>query len=304
MGNTQQKLNKPPRPSSYSDDEDEDDKNSNKLEEEGKINNDNSSSSSSRFFTCEICTDDVPLNQKFKNNNSKQLWMMKKRIRIRRRRKRRRCPDDGHPFCTDCVARYIQVKVDEDNTSQIKCPDINCDNLLDPLSCRSILPSAVFVRWCDLLCEYTVLARFPHNNNNNNRAYCPFPHCSELVLNECSRPVSHWRNWSPIWRRNNNNKITTRSRSSKCPNCRNLFCFHCMVPWEESHQCSTTDEMMIISKKKRERNNHALFLKMVERNKWKRCPTCNHYVERSHGCSLIECRSLLPPPPPKNFLLI
>ncbi|KAI3882712.1 hypothetical protein MKX03_014476, partial [Papaver bracteatum] len=42
-------------------------------------------------FTCEICVENVPLNAKFKNV----------------------C---FHNYCTDCIAKYIQVKVSQDNT--------------------------------------------------------------------------------------------------------------------------------------------------------------------------------------------
>ncbi|OVA06802.1 zinc finger protein [Macleaya cordata] len=75
------------------------------------------------FFTCEICIEPVPLNQKFENTKTIEC---------------------SHPFCTDCIAKYIQVKVEEDNTSEIKCPNIDCNVILDPLSCRSILPPKVF----------------------------------------------------------------------------------------------------------------------------------------------------------------
>ncbi|OVA07498.1 zinc finger protein [Macleaya cordata] len=122
------------------------------------------SSCSSSFFTCEICVEPVPLNQKFENMKTMGC---------------------SHPFCTDCIAKYIEVKVFQDNTSEIKCPDTNCNVVLDVLLCCSILPARVFEKWCGVLCESAVLLASSRGGFARGRAYCPFQHCSELVLNEC-----------------------------------------------------------------------------------------------------------------------
>ncbi|KAI3797210.1 hypothetical protein L1987_32465 [Smallanthus sonchifolius] len=85
-------------------------------------------------FTCEICIEPVTLpNNKFKNSNN--------------------CV---HPFCTDCMIKYIQVKL-EDNVSDIKCPATTCNHSLEPLSCRTKITQHLFDK-----CE-----------------------CLELILNEC-----------------------------------------------------------------------------------------------------------------------
>ncbi|KAI3707645.1 hypothetical protein L6452_26272 [Arctium lappa] len=101
-------------------------------------------------FTCEICSE--PANIKFKNNNN--------------------CI---HPFCTDCLIKYIQAKLD-DNVSDIKCPDMTCNHSLEPLSCRPKIARQLFDKWCDVLCESAVLKL--------DRVYCPNQECSELILNE------------------------------------------------------------------------------------------------------------------------
>ncbi|PWA71451.1 hypothetical protein CTI12_AA276760 [Artemisia annua] len=107
-------------------------------------------------FTCEICIEPLTLrNMKFKNSN--------------------RCV---HPFCTDCMIKYIQVKL-KDNVSDIKCPATTCDHSLDPLSCRPKISHQLFNKWCDVLCESTVLGV--------NRVYCPNKECSVLILDECGK---------------------------------------------------------------------------------------------------------------------
>ncbi|XP_026432779.1 helicase protein MOM1-like [Papaver somniferum] len=95
-----------------------------------KSSNHNDATSSSNYFTCEICTEPIPLNEKFKNMEASGCF---------------------HPYCTDCVAKYIEIKVVHNNLSDIKCPNTNCFFLLDALSCRSVLPRKVFEKWCRLL---------------------------------------------------------------------------------------------------------------------------------------------------------
>ncbi|KAI3943434.1 hypothetical protein MKW92_005824 [Papaver armeniacum] len=91
-----------------------------------------------------------------------------------------------HPFCTDCVAKYIESKVIHDNMSVIKCPNTSCSVLMDALSCRSILPRKVFEKWCRVLCESAVLLDASKGGFVHGRCFCPNRKCSELVLNECT----------------------------------------------------------------------------------------------------------------------
>ncbi|OVA13644.1 zinc finger protein [Macleaya cordata] len=243
-------------------------------QEEMIINSSSSCSTSSFFFTCEICIEPIPLNQEFKNYNNNPHHRHY----------------HHHHFCSGCIAKYIEVKVEDySNATEviIKCPSINCDMVLDPLSCRSILPQRVFDRWCAVLCESAVLnlalpegfsSSAPAGSHNRRRrrrrVYCPFPDCSELILNECGDDIGVTR--------------------TECPNCKKLFCFPCQIPWGTSHQCNSSNnsEMMMMSEEEiniRDRND-ILLLEMVKPNRWARCPTCNHCIERTYGCAIITCR--------------
>ncbi|KAF6162113.1 hypothetical protein GIB67_008242 [Kingdonia uniflora] len=181
-------------------------------------------------FTCEICIEPVLSNKKFRNMQKKTCT---------------------HPYCVDCISKFIEVKVEE-NVSEIKCPDPKCDVFLDSLACRSILLESVFVKWCDVLCDSAVLRW--------ERAYCPYPECSALILNECRGKI----------------------RKSECPNCKKSFCFKCKIPWHSGYRCEESGEMRD--------GNDILFGTLAERKKWRRCPTCKHFVERRTGCHAITCR--------------
>ncbi|KAL5728492.1 RBR-type E3 ubiquitin transferase [Ranunculus cassubicifolius] len=95
-------------------------------------------------FTCEICIEPDSSAQKFKNHNSK-------------------CSHNS--YCSDCIAKYIEF------------PVLDCEELLEPLKCNSILPQKLLIRWCNVLCESTV--------SEYERVHCPFQDCSTLILNEC-----------------------------------------------------------------------------------------------------------------------
>ncbi|MCL7025662.1 hypothetical protein MKW94_024173 [Papaver nudicaule] len=204
----------------------------------------NSSSNSSitdNFFTCEICIEPVLLSQKFNNMEM-----------------------DGcvHPYCTDCIVKYIEVKVIHDNESEIKCPNSDCTVFLNPLSCQLILPVSTFEKWSRVLCESAVFMESSKGGFAYGRSYCPFRECSELVLNEC---FYHYK--------------------INCPNCKKIFCFHCMVPWKVNHGCTRRGGLVIDVDR-----NDLLFLEAARQENWTRCPNCGRYVERKIGCDFMMCR--------------
>ncbi|WOH03595.1 hypothetical protein DCAR_0622994 [Daucus carota subsp. sativus] len=180
-------------------------------------------------MTCEICIEPICLpNKKFKNQE--------------------KC---AHPYCVECIVKYIQVKID-DRVCLIKCPAVNCEHFLDPLACRLVIGHHLFDKWCDLLCEFAVLGF--------DRCYCPNRDCSVLIVNECGGSV----------------------KQSKCPKCKKLFCFSCKIAWHAGYRCEEGREL-------RDRNDVA-FGVLAERKKWKRCPVCHHFVELISGCSIVKCR--------------
>ncbi|MCL7049473.1 hypothetical protein MKW94_012228 [Papaver nudicaule] len=121
-------------------------------------------------FTCEICVEILPVERKFKSTEMNGCL---------------------HPYCTNWVAKYIQAKLIEHNISEIKCPNTDCKVVLDASLCQSVLPKEVFENWCRVLCESAVLLDSSKGGFAHGRCYCPYPDCSELVLNECVRPYAY-----------------------------------------------------------------------------------------------------------------
>ncbi|XP_076908094.1 E3 ubiquitin-protein ligase RSL1-like [Bidens hawaiensis] len=183
-------------------------------------------------FTCEICIEPVALANKFTYND--------------------KCVD--HSFCTDCMIKYIQVKL-EDNVSNIQCPATSCNNDLEHLLCRPQISHQLFDKWCEVLCESTVL--------EVSRVYCPNQECSELILNECGDP---------------------NLKRCVCPHCKKPFRFGCKIPWHVSSTCEENID-----------ENDASFNVLYATNNWRTCPKCGHCIERDCGCNIVQCRFVFLP---------
>ncbi|KAF9615705.1 hypothetical protein IFM89_026120 [Coptis chinensis] len=158
-------------------------------------------------------------------------------------------------YCFDCIESYIHEKLRGFSLAEIKCPGSGCTQILDPLVCRSFLSKKLFERWCRVLCEST--------STQYQRAYCPYQNCSSLILNECEKNPT----------------------KSTCPLCKRRLCFQCQCPWHAGYSCSEARGMTD--------RNDILFGKAMEINKWQRCPTCKHCVERKSGCKRIYCSDFL-----------
>ncbi|KAL1188997.1 E3 ubiquitin-protein ligase RSL1 [Cardamine amara subsp. amara] len=162
----------------------------------------------------------------------------------------------SHSYCNDCVSKYIAAKL-QDNILSIKCPASACTGQLEPYQCRQILPGEVFDRWGDALCEAVVM--------RSKRFYCPYKDCSALVFLEESEE-----------------KIT----ESECPHCYRMVCVQCGTKW---HHEITCEEFQKLAENERERDD-ILLKNMAESNKWRRCPSCKFYIEKSEGCLYMKCR--------------
>ncbi|PWA76810.1 IBR domain, E3 ubiquitin-protein ligase RNF8, E3 ubiquitin ligase RBR family [Artemisia annua] len=155
-----------------------------------------------------------------------------------------------HQFCTNCMSRYIQGKLD-DNFSDITCPATTCSRPLDPLSCCPILTYQLFNTWCDKLCEAAV--------SLVERVYCPNNECSELFLSECD---------------DNPNRC-------ECPSWDQPFCFECKVARHNGYSCAEIQEMRC--------DNDVALRALCKAKKWQRCPKCRHVVEHISGYNHIMC---------------
>ncbi|CAL1390137.1 unnamed protein product [Linum trigynum] len=161
----------------------------------------------------------------------------------------------SHAYCKDCTAKYIAAKL-QDNVSTIGCPIRGCEGMLEPGHCGSILPPEVFERWGSILCENVILG--------SRKFYCPFKDCSAVMLDDGGEVIAE----------------------AECPNCCRLFCARCRVPWHSGIRC---DKFQKLHKDERERED-IMLMNLADQKRWKRCPKCRIYVEKTKGCNHMVCR--------------
>ncbi|EYU24573.1 hypothetical protein ABFS82_04G112800 [Erythranthe guttata] len=165
----------------------------------------------------------------------------------------------NHWYCSDCITKYISSQLLENNAAAISCIAAGCDEHLDPYQLRSILPENVFVRWCDALCEASI--------EEEDKYYCLYKDCSAFLINDSE----------------SRKEIIAQA---KCPACGRCFCVTCKVQWHEGFLCEEFQKLRVD-----ERSNEDLMLmNLAKENKWKRCPLCQIFVDRSEGCLFMKCR--------------
>ncbi|CAD5319572.1 unnamed protein product [Arabidopsis thaliana] len=149
----------------------------------------------------------------------------------------------------------------QDNILSIKCPVSGCSGQLEPDKCRQILPREVFDRLGDSLCEAVIMS--------SKRFYCPYKDCSALLFLDESEEE--------------------KMNESECPHCHRMVCVECGTKW---HPEITCEEFQKLAENERERGD-ILLKNMAESKKWRRCPSCKFYIEKSEGCLYMKCRYLL-----------
>ncbi|KAI6699232.1 hypothetical protein NL676_019351 [Syzygium grande] len=146
---------------------------------------------------CGICMEDVPSISIFKTTE--------------------RCE---HSFCSDCMSSYIIARI-QDGAANVRCPGSACAAMLDPVCCKRLVPSLWFARWCDLLCESSIL--------DFARCYCPNLNCGEMIINECGGGAGVGRfkcpscNQPGLFRDENVHmleRLAKRQQWKRCPQCK------------------------------------------------------------------------------------
>ncbi|KAG9154944.1 hypothetical protein Leryth_012138 [Lithospermum erythrorhizon] len=164
----------------------------------------------------------------------------------------------GHSFCSDCISKHVAAKIQE-NIMMVRCPDLKCKGAIEPQDCRTIVPKQVLDRWEDALCESLILGA--------EKFYCPFKDCSAMLVDDGG----------------GRGGVVT---AAECPYCRRMFCAQCKVAWHAGIECRVFQAMNQDERKRED----MLLIQLADRKKWRRCPKCKYFVEKTTGCEHISCR--------------
>ncbi|KAL3512020.1 hypothetical protein ACH5RR_024737 [Cinchona calisaya] len=163
----------------------------------------------------------------------------------------------SHSLCSDCLSRLIQAKI-EGNIHFITCPNINCNDIIEPDFVKGMIPENVVARWEELRSEATIL--------DSQKFYCPYKNCSAMLVNDAEEEIV--------------------IRESECPVCRRLFCAKCRVPWHPGFECEEFQKLKVDEKGNDDLTVHVL----AQKNKWTKCPNCKFLVDKNEGCIHMTCR--------------
>nr|CAB3481122.1 unnamed protein product [Digitaria exilis] len=168
----------------------------------------------------------------------------------------------AHAFCGGCLSCYVGGKI-QDRVPDVRCPEERCAAALDTELCQGILPREVFERWGAALCESMLMGA--------KTTYCPYKDCSATML--VDDDVGDVGGGG--------------AAESECPSCWRLFCARCGVaPWHAGVTCAEYERLGKGDRGKED----MLLVEMAKGRRWKRCPKCQYFVEKSDGCLHITCR--------------
>lgn len=159
----------------------------------------------------------------------------------------------SHYFCFDCVNEYVTKQIERGRRS-ISCPGVDCQSVLELQVCKPFLDAKAIDSWDQALCEGLI--------HSLDKFYCPFQDCGAMFVIE------------------NDGGEDQVIREAVCPSCHRMFCAKCRVPWHPESGC-----------KDAKISRHDVMMRdLAEKNKWRKCPQCKVYVERTEGCPHITCR--------------
>ena len=133
----------------------------------------------------------------------------------------------------------------------LKCPDPECHKDVADEDIRQILSLKKFAEYEGCLLEHTI-------SQQADMSWCPTPDCNYAFIFEQG------------------------STEFKCQKCQKFYCLECMVPFHVGKTCRQF-------KAARDDKGDDKFLRFVKGSKFKQCPQCKVWVEKSHGCDHMRC---------------
>ncbi|KAL8566252.1 hypothetical protein ACOMHN_046753 [Nucella lapillus] len=173
----------------------------------------------------------------------------------------------GHSFCRQCWQRHLVSGVMEGKTT-LRCMEYKCETTVDPIMLMSLVPHAVYSRWQQRLQSQTV-------ESSGEWTWCPNARCGRLARNPHAK----------MGRRKGKDQ---RGLPVACQ-CQRQWCLHCA---QDAHWPITCPQFASYTKMLRQNGEEngikSTFLEITS-VRVKRCPNCRYPIEKSGGCSYMQC---------------
>ncbi|KAK2737894.1 hypothetical protein FQN57_007345 [Myotisia sp. PD_48] len=157
----------------------------------------------------------------------------------------------SHRMCQECLVRIFTLSTTDPQHMPPRC----CT--AEPISTTHVdklFDREFKTKWCKKYREFTA----------KDRVYCPARGCGEWIL--------------PANIHHNSNPVSYGDRKyGKCTRCRTKVCCACNGKWHKGKECPEDEETQ-------------KFVKIAQKEGWKRCYNCSAMVELKEGCNHMTCR--------------
>lgn len=249
-----------------------------------------SDTDSSKSATCRICYKDYLENMEdtkacsaFGDSDEDQTNNDKKLVGI----------NCGHKFCRSCWDRYLTMKINEGNVTDIVCPELKCFAIVSHDVIEKLVSADTAKRFLDFGIRAFV-------DQNPNIKWCPFPGCNMAVKNPKSfsshKKVIHKKVIIPNVHEQHN-VISEYSTTVDCGQ-GHFFCWDCLQQghepatcqnWKDWHQKinELNPETLTDTSEKEEQSANYLWLVTHSNN----CPNqnCLAPIQKHDGCNHVRC---------------
>lgn len=158
-----------------------------------------------------------------------------------------------HEFCQICVSKYLTSKITE-KSFPIQCPC--CKKEISVSDIELNLDVKIVNLFHQFSLEYFI------ETNQKSYSCCPTPNCGYLFFFNQGD-----------------------STDFKCEKCKKRYCLKCKVDYHIGSTCEQYEQWAIENGLADE-----LFSDFLSGSKFKKCPGCNRFVEKSFGCNHMTCR--------------
>jgi len=160
--------------------------------------------------------------------------------------------DCGHEYCSNCLARMVDMAIDAKNTRTLKCPSMNCNHRFRQQDVRNIDHKKL-----NSIADIQAKEWFLKQPNSR---HCQTPDCDFCFINE----------------EGNRQRIT-------CSQCRRKYCSNCLTDHSMRTACDHTKRANESAEDQKKNEEWKKANTIV-------CPSCKTIIQKDGGCNHMTCK--------------
>eukprot|EP00731_Ephydatia_muelleri_P020035 Em0012g860a len=191
------------------------------------------------------------------------------------------CASCDHNFCKQCMAKYLELQINEQGGKEIRCPSSGCYLVVPNDILVALLPESTYQRYTDLNIKQFVGSR-------KDMKWCPYPGCTYAIkLPTCTSDVegvARVKEDSPDM---GINVVCGRGH---------WVCWTCLQEAHEPCDCNLWRRWKEIISNVDLEADGAKCKATIESERWilghtKPCPNCSIPIQKKEGCNQVTCKN-------------